>query len=643
MHRSDQNSLMKLNIMLDKMLDSEAFRQQMAESDADILRVASLLIDAPHPQITPSARQTIRQQMMRALVELETQPFQQEISPYEKQTEDLSRSQVAQDMARATDDDHQNVASLLAFSPLPTLSDDKRNHIFDKLVQQAEALSLIPRDSAPQQVEPRLSDEGRLRIYARMLEAQRQLQLDALINSDEALAIASDNPDPLIQSALMLKRAPVPMLSPQGRVRVRERILPPMSVQPVPEPIAPADPMRRVLRPNFSATIQRIVASVLIVMFISLLVAPSASAGSLPGDLLYPVKRGLEQVSLQLTTSDRGRARQHLDHAQERLVEMNNLYARGLYDTRLLDDALTSVENATRIARNAQFLEADPVFQDTVVTVLTALDEVIVRYDQAPVLVETLDTLQARQQQEVNAVRPQPTLTPLPEIVQEPASTEVLQPERTPFLIEPTSTPEVTEPAPELVEVTEEPALLTETVTLYTSASGAVRVRIAPDLNARVLTTLTHGASVTQIGTNADQTWVQVRLSDGREGWIASFLLVGQPPTMPDTAGNSGNNSNASGNANGNASDANANSNANNATGNAGNNNNASGNANGNAGNNNNASGNANGNAGNNNNASGNATGNAGNNNNASGNATGNAGNNNNASGNANGNAGNNP
>ena len=47
-----------------------------------------------------------------------------------------------------------------------------------------------------------------------------------------------------------------------------------------------------------------------------------ASGDSLPGDVLYPVKRGMEDVRLALTPSDAGKAGRHITLAENRAVEL---------------------------------------------------------------------------------------------------------------------------------------------------------------------------------------------------------------------------------------------------------------------------------------------------------------------------------
>ncbi len=60
--------------------------------------------------------------------------------------------------------------------------------------------------------------------------------------------------------------------------------------------------------------------------------AALASQQALPGELLYPVKLGLEQVELLVTLDAAGDIRLHTQFAQLRLLEMERLLALGRYD-----------------------------------------------------------------------------------------------------------------------------------------------------------------------------------------------------------------------------------------------------------------------------------------------------------------------
>jgi hypothetical protein len=65
-----------------------------------------------------------------------------------------------------------------------------------------------------------------------------------------------------------------------------------------------------------------------------------ASASSVPGDVLYPVKRATEQVRLALTPEER-QVDLHLEFARQRLQEMNILQTRGEVSEELLAEIST--------------------------------------------------------------------------------------------------------------------------------------------------------------------------------------------------------------------------------------------------------------------------------------------------------------
>ena len=77
----------------------------------------------------------------------------------------------------------------------------------------------------------------------------------------------------------------------------------------------------------------------------------AAASGSLPGDGLYPVKRGVEQVETVVRLSDASKGRAQLDQAATRLDEVRSLQARGSTDGDLvastLDSFRTSAEDGS--------------------------------------------------------------------------------------------------------------------------------------------------------------------------------------------------------------------------------------------------------------------------------------------------------
>jgi SH3-like domain-containing protein len=63
--------------------------------------------------------------------------------------------------------------------------------------------------------------------------------------------------------------------------------------------------------------------------------------------------------------------------------------------------------------------------------------------------------------------------------------------------------------------------------------SDGAKVRIQPDFNAPLLTTMFNGYLVyvlPETVDNGNTTWVHIRLTDGREGWIVRSLLATATP-----------------------------------------------------------------------------------------------------------------
>ena len=81
----------------------------------------------------------------------------------------------------------------------------------------------------------------------------------------------------------------------------------------------------RVRRPAFAMAVFAVILAILGLTTS----AAYASTEALPGDLLYPVKHGLEQVRLAFSTSPQGEAALRADFADERLAEAEALVAAG--------------------------------------------------------------------------------------------------------------------------------------------------------------------------------------------------------------------------------------------------------------------------------------------------------------------------
>ena len=75
----------------------------------------------------------------------------------------------------------------------------------------------------------------------------------------------------------------------------------------------------------------------------------TAAAGSIPGEVLYPVKKAQERIRLVVSFSDRGKAELHAKFAQERTQEIEKLASRGRSQA-AMDRTAERMANHTRRA-----------------------------------------------------------------------------------------------------------------------------------------------------------------------------------------------------------------------------------------------------------------------------------------------------
>ena len=99
--------------------------------------------------------------------------------------------------------------------------------------------------------------------------------------------------------------------------------------------------------------------------------------------------------------------------------------------------------------------------------------------------------------------------------------------EPTPTLEQPTPTPEEATPTREQPTPTREaPTAMPATITVaVVTADGAVNVRGGPGTSYTPVDVAQPGDEFLVLGFNEDESWVQLQLPDGEEGWIAAFLL----------------------------------------------------------------------------------------------------------------------
>ena len=382
-------------------------------------------------------------------------------------------------------------------------------------------------------------------------------QIDAILSSDDALQVALNSDNPLLRVAARLTNNVHPVLPATIKQTIWNNMM----------QVLPSSASAGIIRPDFSAWMSR-VAAILVIVIVAGIVARPASAGSLPGDILYPVKLTFEQLELRLANSPGAMAETYLNHAEERLQELEQLPPESQFTGTTLQSAMEHVQTASTIAWENALVEQD-------IILLEELQSVVITIEQQLVSVVLADEVVASIQLSLDVVNGQLSATPPIEIL--PESTEIpveLTVEVTESVPEATaeSTVETDDTTVQLPEDDSPDYIVVEPFTLYVHPDGRVNMRSGAGTNFDISATANQNTPVTVIGQNASGDWYLVRLPNGTEGWIFVELL-------DDTPGRSGNvNGNSNGNRNGNA-NGNSNGNSNgNASGNRTGNGNAQGN-----------------------------------------------------------------
>jgi hypothetical protein len=138
--------------------------------------------------------------------------------------------------------------------------------------------------------------------------------------------------EPAVRVAVMLARGPHPVLSSEAVARIQTRVL------------GRAASLRRA-PVRWNGRLLRWAAAACVALMILTVTSATASADSVPGDTLYPVKRLVEQGRLALS-SNATDVSLRLDFADRRLDEFETLLNRGEVNFRSLNDALREMNSA---------------------------------------------------------------------------------------------------------------------------------------------------------------------------------------------------------------------------------------------------------------------------------------------------------
>lgn len=328
-------------------------------------------------------------------------------------------------------------------------------------------------------------------------------RLEALLAGDAA----AEDADPLVDAARQLTQAPRPELTPAMSARIQAKMQTARSATP------PA-PAPRTLHFPYMAVL-RLAAMVALVVVVIAAGYPSM-ADSLPGDALYTVKRGVERIELAWAISPADRTRTHLTQAERRVEEAQQLIDRGMFDANLLNDALVSIDQSQAFDGDSgsDLFMRGKAAQVAVGEVLTtALAEDLVSAEVAAALIVRLPG------PSIVVIAPTPTFRIVPTATPTQTSTP------TPTLT-PTTTPTAT-PSP-TATVTRTPS--PEPTPFSAWVISGANVRSGPGTEYDIIATLPVGAQVDVLDQTDD--WWQVRIINGEVGWIATFLLALQPPTV---------------------------------------------------------------------------------------------------------------
>jgi hypothetical protein len=163
----------------------------------------------------------------------------------------------------------------------------------------------------------------------------------------------------------------------------------------------------------------------------------AAAGGSLPGDVLYPIKRWSESVTAQFA-SQPARVDLHLAWAQRRLDEFKELAGRGVVEVALVDDLTTETKEA--VASSAGLGESAQASTIERATELhTSAIEVVSRVrERAPEAARAgLDRALSELEDAIEHGPPGPKATPTPGPTRTPRPTRTSQPG-----LSPTPTPQ---------------------------------------------------------------------------------------------------------------------------------------------------------------------------------------------------------
>jgi hypothetical protein len=176
-----------------------------------------------------------------------------------------------------------------------------------------------------------------------LFPAQRAAEEFDQVLGGTATRAVSDRYAELLETVSVLRAQPEVLPRAEFVGELRTRLMTAAETE-----LVPAPPVVRELRPQRAPRSPRrlgtVAASLVIVGGTAGMAA--AASGSLPGEALYPVKLGVEQVTTAAHLSDAGQGKALLDQAATRLEEVRDLQAQGSPDPELVASTVDSFRSA---------------------------------------------------------------------------------------------------------------------------------------------------------------------------------------------------------------------------------------------------------------------------------------------------------
>jgi hypothetical protein len=369
--------------------------------------------------------------------------------------------------------------------------------------------------------------------------------------------------DPRIEVARMLANAQHPAMSPEMSARIQAKVI-----------AAHRQKMRtqRATRPQYTM-VYRWAAVLAAAMVIFSAAAMPTVANSVPGELLYPIKRNLENIEVLIASSS-ARAEVHLTQAERRISEVQVLLQRKIFDADLMIDAHTSLTNYEQSTRELGMIfpgdeaRAAGVTESIALLLQEAEQLQLVSGDEVVALIPTVIAIPTTPSAAVAPIFP-PTSTPTPTQTATPTPSVTLSPTQEPSATATVAVVEQTELPVLQPSLTDEPTLVpTNTMTYTPEASSTptasntplptpsatqqqpivtmyalenTNVRSRPARNQPIIAVLRQGEAVQVTGEDDTGKWWHLRLADGRSGWAAKFLLSLDKPVLDPTGGDGSN------------------------------------------------------------------------------------------------------